>query len=71
MRTFFAFFHIGRVLWVTDQVPFSHSKGGGLKTSKSAGLASLMGARRLREGAEVVGGVACVAAVSAMLYECI
>lgn len=28
MRTFFAFLHIGKVEWVTDQVPSSHSSGG-------------------------------------------
>lgn len=28
MRTFFAFRHMGSVEWVTDQVPWSHSRGG-------------------------------------------
>lgn len=31
MRTFLAFLHMGRVECVTDQVPLSHSSGGGVK----------------------------------------
>lgn len=31
MRTFFALRHMGNVEWVTDHVPWSHSRGGALK----------------------------------------
>lgn len=31
MRTFLALVHMGRVEWVTDQVPWSHSRDGGVK----------------------------------------
>jgi len=58
MRTFFALRHMGSVLWVTDQVPWSHSRGGGLNCSRSAGLESLMGARRLSMVAGAVVGSA-------------
>lgn len=52
MRTFFALRHIGRVLWVTDQVPCSHSRGGALKEGE--GWEYLRGERRdIVEGAAI------------------
>jgi len=38
MRTFLAFLHMGRVECVTDQVAWSHSRGGDLKSVEEGSL---------------------------------
>ena len=61
MRTFLALRHMGRVLCVTDQVPWSHSRGGDLKVAEEGrtGL-YFLGERRVigsfvAEGAVILG----------------
>jgi hypothetical protein len=54
MRTFLAFLHIGKVECVTDQVPWSHSRGGEMKEvdEESLGL-YFLGERREIAGLEL------------------
>lgn len=52
MRTFFAFFHIGSVEWVTDQVCWSHSRDGVVKQGE--GWLYLSGERMIILGMEII-----------------
>lgn len=55
MRTFLALRHIGSVEWVTDHVPWSHSRGGAVKELEDGTPALYFVAER-REIAGLVEG---------------
>ena len=69
MRTFFAFRHMGRVLCVTDQVPWSHSSGGAVH-SLGGVREYFLGLRRRMDGLALgfdAAGLLAVGAVYALL----
>lgn len=56
MRTFLALRHMGSVLCVTDQVPWSHSRGGDWKVVEDGRIGLYFFGERRLMGASVVEG---------------
>jgi hypothetical protein len=55
MRTFFALRHMGNVEWVTDHVPWSHSRGGAVNDAEVGSLTLYLVAERREMAGFVVG----------------
>jgi hypothetical protein len=63
MRTFFALRHMGSVEWVTDQVPWSHSRGGAVKDVEDGSLGLYLIGERRDIGVLIVGGTSTMIVV--------